>query len=328
LVNNQPIENKLIIFNSLLFKLIRHSSGKAILIVFTLLFFPVKVTFGQVGKTNDEDVMINCFFNKLYNFSFHEADSIVIVMSNSNFDKPTILNIKANLAWWKLLSGDSINQNLKTCNSYIDESILLLLKSKQQDFISHLNIIYAYSLKARIENYNGNTLRSLPHFYNSVIYMSKCLDNPVNDEKMDLVQGMYFYFLDYIKDEYFMMKVLFLTFPEGNKAKGLQYLEKCSNSDNELIRTEAYYLLFKIYSSIEKNYPKAYENVQVLTRQFPYNLVYSLEQLKLMLTMNKTSEAQIFQQKLLDEIRTSENINSMQKNHFITQIQELATAEN
>ena len=67
--------------------------------------------------------MINYFFKNLYNFSFHEADSLFVVMNNSDMDNITLANIKANLAWWKLLSGDAIETNIRICDSCINESI-------------------------------------------------------------------------------------------------------------------------------------------------------------------------------------------------------------
>jgi len=303
-------------------------TGKTILVVFIFMSFSIKSNFAQVGEIYDENTLINCFFENLYNFSFREADSMVVVMGKTNMDKATISNIKANLAWWKLLSGDAIDQNLKSCNSNIDESIKLLLKSKRQDVSSLLNIIYSYSLKARLENYSGNTLKSLIYFYKSIAYMEKCLAKPVKDENLYLVLGLYFYFTDYFENEYVLMSALFFTFPKGDKTKGLKYLEDCSSSKNEMIRTEANYFLLKIYSYIEKNYPKAYRNAQILTQQHPNNLVYSLEQLKLLLILKKSSEAQIFQKKLIGEIQTAGNINNIQKNHFISQIQKLTKTRN
>lgn len=300
----------------------RHNE-KNILLVFVFLFFPIKSNFAQVENIYDENTLINSFLESLYNFSFHEADSMIVILSNTNIDKSTISNIKANLAWWKLLSGDAIDQNLRNCHYNIDESIKLLLKSNRQDSDALLNIIYSYSLKARLENYSGNTLTSLIYFYKSIGYIQKFTDRPIENEKLYLVLGLYFYFVDYIENEYPVMSAIFFSLPDGDKTRGLKYLEDCSSSENEMIRTEANYFLLKIYAYIEKDYSRAYQNAQFLTQQYSKNLVYNLEKLKLLLVLEKSSEAQIFQKKLIGEIQTAENINNMQKNHFISQIQEL-----
>lgn len=296
---------------------------KIILGIFIFFFLQGNSSFARDVILPDENNLIDCFFRNLYNFSFDEADSLVVVMNNSNIDNVTISNIKANLAWWKLLSGDSIETNLKICNFNIDESIRLSLKINRPDINSLLNLIYSYSLKARLENYRGNTLKSFICFYKSTTYIEKCVDSSVDDERLNLVLGLYLYLMDYIENEYHIMRVFFLSIPSGDKNKGLKYLENCSTSANEMIRTEANYFLLKIYTYTEKDYSKAYTKAQLITQQHPHNLVYSLEQLKLLLKMKKSAEALIFQKKLIEEIQIAKNINSFQKNHFISQIMEL-----
>jgi hypothetical protein len=279
--------------------------------------------FAGIKMPSDENVMINCFFKNLYNFSFHEADSIVVVMNRSGMDKSTLSNIKANLAWWKLLSGDAIERNLKTCDSLLHESISLGSKVKKQDINSLLNIIYTYSLKARLENYKGNRLKSLLYFYKSITFINECLYIPGKDEKLSLVFGLYYYFMDYIENEYFLINAMFFSYPKGDKKRGLMYLHECSLSDNEMIRTEADYFLLKIYAYTEKDYFTAYQNSLALTKRHPDNLIYCLEQLSLLLKMKKDVEAKSYQRKMIDQIQSSTKISGYQKAHFISQIGEL-----
>lgn len=296
---------------------------------FSLLVFMVSHVnsgFAAITKLPDENRMIDCFFKKVYDFSFREADSMVVVMNNSEIDNTTLSGIKADLAWWKLLSGDAIDTNLRTCDSIIHESLSSSLKSKKKDTNCLLNIIYYYSLKARLENYRGNPLKSVIYFYKSCTYIEDCMHSPVKDEKLNLILGLYLYFIDYIEKEFFMTRAMFFTFPKGDKNKGLRYLEECSVSGDEMIGTEANYFLLKIYTYTEKDYAKAYLKVQIITQHHPNNLVYSLEQYKLMLKMKKDVEAQIFRKKLIGEIQTAKNINYSQKNHFISLLGEPAKA--
>ena len=296
-------------------KILRRT-GISLLLVFMLSH--ENPGFAMITKLSDENSMINCFFKNVYDFSFREADSMVLVMNKSEIDKTTLSSIKADLAWWKLLSGDAIETNLKTCDSIIHESLSSNLKNKKKDISCLLNIIYSYSLKARLENYQGNTLKSLIYFYKSITYIEACINSPVKDEKLNLILGLYFYFIDYIENEYFMARAMLFSFPKGDKNKGLRYLEECSAAGDEMIGTEANYFLLKIYTYTEKDYLKAYQKVQILTKQHPHNLVYSFEHFKLLLNMKKDSEAQIFRKKLIGEIQIAKNINNSQKNHFIS----------
>jgi hypothetical protein len=283
--------------------------------------------FAGITKPSDENAMINCFFRNLYNFSFREADSMVVVMNGSGMDNSTLSNIKANLAWWKLLSGDATDRNLKTCDSLLHESISLGSKVKKQDINSLLNIIYSYSLRARLENYKGNKLKSLIYFYKSITFINECLDIPGKDERLNLVFGLYFYFMDYIETEYYLINAMFFSYPKGDKKRGLVYLHECSLSNNEMIRTEADYFLLKIHAYTEKDYLTAYQNALALTQQHPDNLVYCLEQLSILLKMKKDVEAKSYQRKLIVLIQSSNKINGNQKDHFISQIGELTKTE-
>jgi hypothetical protein len=287
------------------------------------LFSCLNSGFAAVTKQTKEDILINCFFNNLYNFSFRAADSLVVIINDSNIDRCIVANIKANLAWWKILSGDAINSNLRRCDSSLNESIRLAPKIKQKEIGSLLNIIFSYSLRARLENYRGNTLKSAIYFYKSITYIEECLNQSEKDEKLNLVSGLYFYFMDYLENEYFMVRAMFFHFRKGDKAKGLALLEECSRSGNEMISTEANYFLMKIYADIEIEYSRAYLNALTLTGQHPDNLVYNYEELLLLLKMKKTGEARIFRKKMVDEILKANNINTLQKNHFISQLEKL-----
>jgi len=303
--------------------LIARPTKKAFLVVFLFILFFSYTVFPQPGKSDAEDPLVQDIINDIYNFSFHSADSMLVELKKTNLDKAVVLNINANLAWWKVLSGDEIDQNLKLCNSNIEESLDLLLKNINQDLNSLFHIIYSYSLKARVANYSGNTLNSLSSFYKSVDYLTQCLDMPEKDDKIYMVSGMYLYFSEFLKEKYFLMRALFITFPDGDKARGLNYLEYCSNSDNNLIRTEARYFLMKIYAYNESDYLKAFENVQLLSLQYPDNIVYSMEKLKLLINMKRGGEALTFKNKLLEEIKEAGYINTFQKNHFILQLKDL-----
>ena len=292
-----------------------------ILVVITLSSF--NSDFAQDGRTNDDNTLINSYYHSLYNFSFSRADSSVLLLSKSDMDSPTIYNVKANLSWWKLISGDSTNLNLKNCSYNIDESIRLNLKNKQRDKDFLLNIIYSYSLKARLESYNGNSLKAFIYFYKSVGYIRECIKISGTDEKVNLIIGLYLYLMGYIRDEYNLLSALLFSFPEGDKTKGFEYLENCSAAKNEMVRTEANYFLFKIYSDLEKDSTKAFVHVLILNEQHPENLVYNLEQLKLLLILKKSNEAQMYRKMLIDKIQTAENINTLQKNHFLSQIDQI-----
>ena len=91
-----------------------------------------------------------------------------------------------------------------------------------------------------------------------------------------------------------------------------------------MIKTEANYFLLKIYGYTEKNYLKAYLKVKILTEMHPNNYVYSMENLKILMLLNKTEDARCYQKKLVGEIMGLNDLNSLQRSHFLSQIEEIS----
>lgn len=279
--------------------------------------------YAQDAKPTDEGILIDSYFSNLYNFSFVRTDSLILELSKSDIDKATLFNIKAVQAWWRLLSGDTADLNINRCILYTDESIRLSLKNKQEDINSLINTIYSYSLKARLESYNGNKIKSIIYFYKSIVYIRECFKVQGTDERLNLILGLYLYLVDYIKEENNLVSALLFSFPDGNKARGLEYLKNCTASGNEMVRTEANYFLFKIYSELEKDSAKAFRYVRILKDQYPDNMVYNLEQLKMLRVLKRSEEAQLFRKSLIDKTEAAENLNTLQKNHFLFQIDQI-----
>lgn len=301
-------------------------TGKVILAIISMVMLPVPVSSLSPDNHNplDKSPAINIFFEKIYNFSFQEADSMVLVLQNSGIDGLTLANLQANLAWWRILSGDNIHNNLKSCNDLLKKSIRVPLAKEQLNANSLLNTIYAFSLKSRLESHRGNRLTSLIYFYKSIEYIEECIKRPVIDEGAHLLKGLYFYLSDYICKEYHIVGNMFLPASSGTREQGLRYLEECSGSDDRMIRTEANYFLLKIYSYTEADYQKAWYYANILTLDHPNNLVYSLEKYKLMILMYKPAEARLYHARLIEEIRRAEFINSNQRTHFLNNIEQIS----
>ncbi|HKK42147.1 MAG TPA: hypothetical protein VJ963_07045 [Bacteroidales bacterium] len=305
--------------------LLRRSIIKVVVLssVFLGTFFtPAPASVGYPEGT-DQNRMVRAFFMNLYDFSFYKADSVISLMENTNTDRPTLLIVKADIAWWRLLSGDEMEKNMKICSNYIDESIKTNLRDDHPDINTLFNIIYSYSLKVRLENYKGNSLSAFINFYKSSAFIEKCrnMDNP--DEKFTLVLGMYYYFISYIQHKYFFLDSFLFSLPEGDRDKGINYLTRCSGSADDVIRTEADYFLMKIYSEAEKDFQKALYYAREITVMHPDNPVYSVEELKLVIKTKRYDEARMLRGNLIKRIENESRLNDVQKEHFISQIEQV-----
>jgi len=289
--------------------------------VFVLAFFTSASACNVYSEGPDEDRLVKDFFRNLYDFSFQRADSLITIMEDLRTDRSTLLIVKADLAWWRLLSGDNTEVNMKICIDNIDESIRTNLKDDHPDINTLFNIIYSYSLKVRLDNYKGNSIGAFINFYRSSAFIEKCRNVNITDEKFALVLGMYYYFISYIGHKYFLLNTFLFSLPDGDREKGLSYLVKCSGSSDDVIRTEADYFLMKIYSEAEKEYSKALDYARIISGMHPDNPVYSLEVLRLMMKMKQYREAAVTGKELVDRITRAKKLNDAQKKHFLKQVE-------
>ena len=296
--------------------------------IFSLFILPaiIIITSPEVKATSvaERDSLITGFFRELYSFSFHKADSVAASFNSSEIDPQTLYNLKANLAWWHLISGDDQQKSINSCENYIKQSLNEGLKRGDDVKQVYLGIVSAYSLKARLENYRGNSLKSMSGFYKSISYIRKLSDIDSHDEKILLALGLYYYFTGYFESRNVILNAITYPFLKGDTEKGLAYLQMCSQSKNEMIRTEASYFLLKIYTSTEKKYLTALSYALILTSAYPDNMIYQLEALRVLSGLERKSELAATGDLLRQRILNSKDLNSFQKNHLISQIDEIS----
>ncbi|NIV10739.1 MAG: hypothetical protein GWN62_05460, partial [Aliifodinibius sp.] len=90
---------------------------------------------------------------------------------------------------------------------------------------------------------------------------------------MKLAEGLKLYYLDYIPDEYPVVRTVSWALPDGNKEKGLKAIEEASKNAI-FARAEATYFLGNIHYNYEKNFGVAVRNFEKLHQQYPDNSYY------------------------------------------------------
>ncbi len=305
--------------------LIGNSKYLVLRIVFTifLIWYGSKNVFCQPYILKPESKNVENIFIHIYNFSFEKADSLINSSNELKNDKINQYSLKAYLYWWKIIGGDNAKNNLGKCNYYLEEVIKLSKNRNKTESLSQLNIINAYSLKSRIDNHNGNKIKAFYHFYNSIPYFKNLQTINSRDDRSKFAIGLYNYLLAYIEKDYSSTLKYFLDFPNGDKVLGLKNLEHCSHSQDQIIMTEATYFLFKIYFTIEKDFNKAFDKINILRSLYPDNFVFNIEYLKVLKSQNKNKEFNSSCSKTMNDIKLCKSLSLTQKQHFMSLIQEL-----
>jgi hypothetical protein len=283
-----------------------------------VLYLLVCFSFTVIGTSQTNIANVNEVFQKsLYKFSFSEAEKIIANLENSKFDRSDLKELKYQLAWWFILSGYKVSDNIDKCKLFLNEGIDDYNQISDPPIDTQVKLINAYLFKLRIENYSHKKIGSLTVLKKLLEKVDK-LDNTsgMKPDKKILI-GLYYYFLKYIKQEYILARLVLMDYNKGDKKTGLKYLEECADSNDEIVRTEAVYFLHKIYFTIEKQYSKAEEKINLLLNLYPENLVFAFEYFKVLLAQNKLDEAKEFKINTIKKIHGSENLYIEQKNHFI-----------
>lgn len=107
---------------------------------------------------------------------------------------------------------------------------------------------------------------------------------------LKLAEGLKLYYLAYLPEAYPVVKTVTWTMPDGDRQKGLDFLEEASE-EAILARAEAVYFLGNIYHNYEKDYAAATGNFEKLYKQFPNNSYYVRLLVKNYYKMNSYDEA-------------------------------------
>jgi len=223
--------------------------------------------------------------------------------------------IKSRLAWWAVLSGYKVKENINKCDLYTTKSIDYLSNLEKPNLNKQLDLIDAYILQLRLKNYVGSKVRTIPVLFKVLNRIKDLIKGEEVSDRKKLVLGLYYYFVDYIDNKYLFAGSILKRYPKGGRAKGLKLLNSCLNSKEHFVQVEANYFLYKIYFAIENNYSLAYKNIFFLHNLYPNNMVFNYEMYKTM-KENKDVKAELFKQSIMTKIINSNTLDYTQKAHF------------
>lgn len=268
-------------------------------------------------KPLDIDSLQTDFFNHIYNFEFSDSEKTLNKLMHSDIDQNTKHFYLSNYYWWKIVSGDKTKNYTKLCESNLNSIIKNLENKKNKSNTDLFNYVMAYAFITRLNLLEKKPLKSISYLNKTLESLSQCLKKQNEDERLLFLSGMYYYFVDYARKKYPVLYPYLLFFPKGKREKGLKILQKCTNTDNEIIKTESNYFLMKIYFHTEKNAQKAIKHCYKLIKKHPSNLVYLYEYYQILKKLNETLRINKQIQIIEHQAKNNSQLNTYQKQHFI-----------
>ena len=202
--------------------------------------------------------------------------------------------LQVNYFWWLWISAQKVP-------GYRDSLILHMNRvdkltegrtkeSAKLYYIRLMNYGFRYRLAFKEERF----VSGLVYAQRTANRIRYALDNAQKSPFLKLTAAIYLFSTGYGREHYWYLRPYFMLIPEGNQSLGLRYLHELARSDNEVLATEARYVLARIYMDILNRYDKALELLETLTKQYPHNLFYLALyiQSKEKLNMEFTADAQ------------------------------------
>lgn len=285
--------------------------------LFLIVFLHSNTGTAQPGKNNLKDKITN-ILTGIYRFQITKAGEDLSKLKTNNISDNQFYYLKASIQWWHILNGNIDENNQKLCLNYINKS--LEAKSRDNNLDDQLTRISAYMLKMRVNNLGNHKIKSTILLL-KILNLSETLINEMPESgQKNFLKGIYHYFTEYAKEESLFAKLLLFSYHNESKVKGLEYLEQASRDTNPVIRTEAHYLLYKIYGTLEKDSQKALENIEWLSKTYPENIFYKTEYYLTLCHNRLFSEADIVKNDLLRQVALSTELNEKEKKHYYISI--------
>ncbi len=130
---------------------------------------------------------------------------------------------------------------------------------------------------------------------------------------MKLISGMYNFFIETAKEDYPIAYPIIILFPSGNKKRGLKLLLECTTSNDKKTRIRSKLHLANIYRKDKKNFELSNLRFKQLLKEYPENVFWQSEYIKMLREFKKNIEANKQKKVLLNIIDKSKQLTLEQK---------------
>jgi hypothetical protein len=266
--------------------------------------------------------------HEILSFNFQKADSLISRIDKEFENDYLFSQLKTNYYWWILISGND-TENIRNLFELNAESTIQNInnyKGLKRDcfwspnfnyFISHGYLTRLYALSSSYFNLLSNASSMLNIIEKTLVKTEEC-------DCFKLSSGLFHYFIQTARNESNFYKAGLVFFPESRIEYGIRLLNESSKSENSLIRSESNYFLARIYHENDLQIDSALYHYNILTNEYPNNLIYLYYELNAMLKAKLPKELlKEKRQKAIYSINENSQLVLNQSNYFKKLFQEI-----
>lgn len=273
-----------------------------------------------VLKSNSQIIRNVQYVQPMYELNLKKADSILRA-NPYQLSKSDIDLLRVQLNWWRSFCtndfSDSLYQSSMETISFHTDSLEELNQHQNKKELTY-RLFELQLMEAQFQLKGEN-------YFSAVFSTLKCLniyealkEFEENVEEFRLVKAAYNYYMAYTREEYMLMRPFLMSFPEGDKEKGLSELRQLVKSENKELAAEALFYLSKIYLETENDPALASNFTHPLTERYPYNFFFGKYHIKALAKSGKIADAEKFQKECLVRLnKTVKGLTESQRLYFI-----------
>ena len=286
---------------------------RSVVVLLVITAFNVSDSYGQEQLKKNVGIV----FKQIYDYRLLSADSSISVFEAEQPNHPVWSLLRANLIWWQILSGGIEDDKLKKKFIYhLNES-----KDKAKNFLEDedeaaFSLIIVNAFRTRFDLLNNNYLTAASYLNACIDDISDSFGREEEYEPFYLTSGLYYYFMQKAHEDYAIMRPYLFFFPDGDKQKGMDFLLKCSTSDDIFLREESTYFLMRIAFDLDKNPQQGLNFVGQLLKRYRDNIIFRLFEVKALQSLSLGKELTLSEGSYISAVSGNPELTVSQKEYF------------
>jgi len=211
-------------------------------------------------------------FRHLYDFEFRSCEENAGILKRRFPESPWGFVLQAEYHWWMIITGDTKPEHGTKIGEELEIALIKAATLPDQEGIFCKIIVY--SLSSRYALYKGRYISVLEQLTKAAGLIRSGKKDVETYEPFKLTQGLFDYFMAEAGSRFGIFNPLSLFGINADKKRGLQYLQQCTLSQDEILRTESRYFLMKIYAELEHEPTISCRYGSPLHQAYPDNLIF------------------------------------------------------
>lgn len=209
----------------------------------------------------------------LYNVDFERSAKLFERISDEHPDHPIGPFLEALGTWWQILLDLNDTRHDDAFHDAMGDVIARAdarLDRDPDDFDARFFKGAALGFRGRLHSNRGNYLRAARDGKAAMDYVLSVARDDPDRADFGFGKGLYDYYVSATGERYPTARPFLTLFPDGDKQRGLELLDRTA-SGGTFLRAEAHYFLMQIHYLFERDFSQTREHVTWLRARYPDN---------------------------------------------------------